>query len=601
MRKISHWLEEYSVAESLDVLTDLACMAARKAGPTGARLEALLRKKDLRAVCDFEVDYAQLSIEEARYLRQALACFTKLEFLDIGVDAKAAAIKSFEDAELHCRETNAVFRAWAKGEFNFPRDVEGILHRAKDIIARVLGPVPSTEMLGLRFGPGATSLTKKREASIRRKLGSGISCSEELLPWAARLLAELPLLTDLHATVIRVDEDGDEWSTVPIVIHEGMMSFAEKNAKTKRLVLKQPVLNGMLQLALGDHQSARCKAFGLDLSDQSRNREGARIGSLTGALATLDQTGASDRIALELVAHLCPLDWFSIMHACRTGRVSVNGVMRPQRLEQMASMGNGYTFPLESLIFWALALACLQRVCPTKVDQLRVFGDDVIVPTEAVPLVMKVYHAVGFLVNSKKSYWTGPFRESCGADYFSGVDIRPVYVKEILTPAILFTLHNGLRRRGMEDLADWVCNLVHPALRIFGPDGFGDGHLISESWQGRPKGRSRGFEGTIFDTFTRIPKRDIRGLRKEDQVLPQYSVYRRGCEPLLPPVPGLLVGNFPSLRGKKRFVPGALLEVGQPSMPIPWKESDMPGVMAKAVTFPGVDGYKKIAIYTLRG
>jgi len=607
VRKISHWLECYTEGESLDLLVDLATLAASQGGEVGQEIAVLLRKGKFADLLDFEVDYSRLTVYQARFVRQALACFQKLEFLEVGIDKRLVALSTFEDSEKRCFETNRLFRAWSSGRVSFRSDVERVLFRAQQKIARVLGEVPSTDVLRPRFGPGATTLTKKREASIKQKLEAGFSCSEELAPYAAKLMALLPAFVDAHS-VLDITEDDDERSIVPIVIHEGAISFVLKNAKTHRSVETQPVLNGMFQLAIGDYMSDRLRRFGLDLRDQTRNQRAACRGSVDGALATLDLKSASDLIAIELVAHLLPVDWFNVLFALRTGTTRVQGG-DPIKLEKMSTMGNGYTFPLESLIFWALSESATMETCPSRADEVEVYGDDIIVPTESVSLVKEVLTACGFVLNDKKSYWTGPFRESCGADFLSGIDIRPVYVKEILTPASLFTLHNGFLRRGMLQLAEWVRSRIHPALAIVGPEGYGDGHLVSDDWDKRPSHRSKGFAGWIFSTFSRLPKRDHTLKERGDRVLPSYSIYMRGSEELctnlgrrIPAVERLFSSRFRPGRwaGLISRANGVSDWLEDPSAPVPdAKSEDGATLPSKAVTFPGSEGYKKISIYTL--
>lgn len=607
MRKISHWLESYTEAESLDLLVDLATTSAASGGVVGEEIAGLLRRGEFAKLLDFELPYDAMVPECARYCRQALALFQKLEFLEVGIDKRKVALSTFEETEVRCRETNLLFRMWSAGRVSFRSDVERVLFRAQQKIARVLGEVPSVQTLRPRFGPGATTLTKKREASIKRKLDAGLSCSEELAPYAGRLLEELPELVAAHSVLDIEDEDGER-SIVPLVIHEGAISFVLKNAKTHRSVETQPVLNGMYQLAIGDYMTERLRRSGLDLHDQTRNREAARRGSVGGALATLDLKSASDLIAIELVAHLLPVDWFNVLFALRTGRTRVQGG-NPITLEKMSTMGNGYTFPLESLIFWALSESAVIETSPSKADEVEVYGDDIIVPTESVALVKEVLTSCGFVLNEKKSYWAGPFRESCGADFLSGIDIRPVYVKETITPAVLFTLHNGFTRRGMPQLAAWVRSRIHPALAIVGPDGFGDGHLISDDWERRSKHRSRGFGGWVFSTFARIPKRDFALRNRGDRVLPSYSIYIRGAEKLferggraIPGVQRLFSSSYKTgdWGPAQRRANGATLWPEEPSLPLPAvvAENGEP-LPSKATTFPGTDGYKKISIYTL--
>lgn len=58
-----------------------------------------------------------------------------------------------------------------------------------------------------------------------------------------------------------------------------------------------------------------------------------------------------------------------------------------------------------------------------------VYGDDVIVPKDYALHVQPALEAVGLLVNVNKSFYKGPFRESCGGDYINGVEVSPVRFK----------------------------------------------------------------------------------------------------------------------------------------------------------------------------
>ncbi len=611
----THWLETYENSESVDILRDLALSHTADGGAIGAEIAALIRRGDFRALCEFKIDYndPRGTCVQFMHCRQALAFFSKLEDLDVGVDKEREAWLKFVWTEERCRETNHILKERRKGNFMFSPEIEGWLFMAASTIATVLGPVPSLERLGLRFGKGATTLTKKRQASVVQKLGAGVSCSETLFPMAKYLMGEMPQYAAAVSAMDRVDEDGVEWSSVPIRIDDGKLDFARKNALTYRATLTEPSLNGMFQMGIGDHMVRRFAAFGLDLRDQSRNQRLARVGSLTGALATLDQKSASDLQAYELIFELCPLDWATYLARATTRTVSYRGMRFP--MEKFSSMGNGFTFPLESLIFWALAKAVVETTLgrkPTS-DELSVFGDDVIVPSACVDGVIRLYNAVGFVINEEKSFKQGPFRESCGKDYFSGIDIRPFYQKDLVSARSLFVLHNFYVRNLDFARAEGVLNRIHPCLRIYGPDGYGDGHLLGpQDRTVKARHVRHGYAGYVFDTFTQRPRKDIRPNRPGDCVLPTYSVYRRSAEhlvPLLKDVRSLIERCEPSpRRGFEDYVKTvAFLSRFQSGMgtlveALPFSEEKLEDEsVVKAVPLPMTDdeSYKRISIYTL--
>ena len=112
-------------------------------------------------------------------------------------------------------------------------------------------------------------------------------------------------------------------------------------------------------------------------------------------------------------------------------------------------MGNGFTFELETILF-----RTLMKVI-TNYD-VRVFGDDIIIDSGSAPLALKVLEWAGFRINEKKSFCEGPFRESCGGDYFEGVAVRGHFLEEIPdAPQNWVALANGLHRVGLGRTAAW--------------------------------------------------------------------------------------------------------------------------------------------------
>jgi len=606
MRKLSVWNEQYSPGESIDLLRDLALSHCLKGGKQGAEISQLVRSCRFRELCDYEFSYdLGATPEEVRHCRQALAFFTKLEDLDIGIDKEAVAYEKFVKSEELCASTNDIFDLRERGEFFFLPRVESVLYRAQRKIAYILGDVPSFEQLGFRFGPGATTRTRKRVASVRRKLSDKIACSQDLIPYVKTLLGEMPQLSYSTADVY-VDDGEEIVASVPVLIEDASLSFVAKNAKTYRTIVTEPPLNSMFQLGVGDYMFERLARSGLNLRSQELNQNLACLGSLTDALATLDLESASDTVALGLVTDLLPFDWALFLSRGRSSRVRSSRNKDPITLSKFSSMGNGFTFPLESLIFWAIAGSCCERG-----EVVTVYGDDIILPTSRVALCVEVLTACGFIINRKKSYTTGPFRESCGKDYYRGMDVRPFYQKEWVSPRTLFILHNFYVRKGEADLAKRVRGWIHPCLQLFGPDGYGDGHLLGFHLKKvKPRHTRNGYSGYLFDTFTVKGRSDIRPA-PGDYVLPAYSIYRRSPDTLLD-VTELLSTQLASSR-RTGFVPAASLlrsnflqsdtfSTKVEGAPLPLADSanvDEPSHPTKVLTLPGSDGYKRISVYTL--
>jgi hypothetical protein len=297
-----------------------------------------------------------------------------------------------------------------------------------------------------------------------------------------------------------------EVSSGEIVLDTANLLFGEKNAKTHRPICIEPLLNGFVQLAIGGFLKERLRVRAKqDLSDQQRNQLLAEEASMKGHLATIDLSSASDTLAFSVVFDLLPEEWVDLLASFRTGHMSYGG--REYELEKFSSMGNGYTFELESLIFWALSSACTELSGADR-DLVSVYGDDIIVPVKAVDLLMASLTWCGFNLNREKSFWTGKFRESCGADWLDGDAVRPVFKKDRLSPQWLAVFHNWAFRNGESTLCSIAKSFIPRDLQLFGPPGHGDGHLLGP-WKTTRlprRERRRGFEGGRFDTFRELPR-----------------------------------------------------------------------------------------------
>jgi len=111
-------------------------------------------------------------------------------------------------------------------------------------------------------------------------------------------------------------------------------------------------------------------------------------------------------------------------------------------------MGNGFTFPLETIIFCAVVDACY-RLSGISLDKrglknFGVFGDDIICLTSVTQKVFRLLDLLGFKVNASKTFVEGPFRESCGYDWFNGHFVRGVYIKSLETPQDRYVAINML-------------------------------------------------------------------------------------------------------------------------------------------------------------
>jgi len=264
--------------------------------------------------------------------------------------------------------------------------------------------------------------------------------------------------------------------------------YVQKDSRGPRFISTEPREFMYLQMGMMDSIYTRVASLAaindqVGFTDQTRNQLMARMGSQFGDVATVDCKDASDRVSMRLVEELFPKNWVRAMAACRSqATVFPDGTVVP--LRKFAPMGSALCFPVEAIVFWALTLATIKgnnkryynRLFTNKLRddeqfEVRVFGDDIICPTRDVDNVMRVLEDVGLKINRDKSFWHGPFRESCGKDYFNGNLVTPVRVKSLLA----------------DDKASphRACEMFNRIIAKYGKDVVGDPcRALFESWYG---------------------------------------------------------------------------------------------------------------------
>jgi hypothetical protein len=226
--------------------------------------------------------------------------------------------------------------------------------------------------------------------------------------------------------------------------------FVPKNTEVARTCCTEPVLNMLLQKGIGGYIESRLsRYFGISLDLQpDLNRRLARKGSIDGSFGTIDLTSASDSMSWALVQQIVPNHLCGWLAQTRSRFTTLpNG----ENLELMmiSTMGNGFTFPLQTLIFACVVRSVYQQMGFPSFDPSRhlgVFGDDIIVRREAYDEVVLRLTNLGFEVNEGKSFNSGFFRESCGSDWYDGHDVRGVYIKTLETTSDVYSAINRLNR-----------------------------------------------------------------------------------------------------------------------------------------------------------
>lgn len=235
------------------------------------------------------------------------------------------------------------------------------------------------------------------------------------------------------------------------LVEGNKLSFVPKYRDIARVICTEPSLNMFYQLGIGHVLTCRLKSrFGINLETQPfKNRTLARIGSITDKWFTIDLEAASDSISLEMCRAVLPSWFFNLL--CEFRSPFCNTPIGKRGLEMMSSMGNGFTFPLQTMLF-SCVVAAAAKVAEIKLDNPNgdsignwgVFGDDIIAPSELYVDVKRLLSILGFSVNVAKSFAEGPFRESCGYDAFLGQNIRSVYIKKYKTKQERYAIINRL-------------------------------------------------------------------------------------------------------------------------------------------------------------
>jgi hypothetical protein len=225
------------------------------------------------------------------------------------------------------------------------------------------------------------------------------------------------------------------------------------------------------------------KVIGFD--DQVPNQELARQGSLDQRTATLDLSDASDRVSNQLVRAMLSRHPHLLagVDATRSRRATLPDG-RKVRLAKFASMGSALCFPFEAMVFTTLIFMGIQRSLNTSlsrhdlndyVGSVRVYGDDLIVPVDHVPSVVRMLEHFGARVGSSKSFWTGKFRESCGKEYFNGHDVSltrvrqafPAQRQDVTEVESLVSLRNQLYLSGYWKTCGWLDDEIRKLLTHF--------------------------------------------------------------------------------------------------------------------------------------
>lgn len=356
------------------------------------------------------------------------------------LDRERACMQKYLACEAKCKETNAYFDAEGyKGT-----KIHHLLMLTRKYLNDILGSFPSTFLDHCAFGPGASTRLSRPFVDVAFKLEGVPHCTSLL--WSL-LDGRNPFEHVFPKVEIR---ECAKYHSVP------------KSSVINRPIEIQPDLNMFFQKSLGNIIRQRMKnqytgaARRLDLNDQTLNQELAKLGSMDGVTCTLDLSSASDTISTNFVKYIIDdTNWLGALYATRVGLVEFDdGRILP--LEKFSAMGNGYTWELQSAIFYSMIRAS-NEYHGMDGSVAAVYGDDIICHKDVADTLCDFLSACGLTVNKKKSFVSGYFRESCGKHYYKGYDVTPCYVRKPLeTNQEVVNFHNRLfdwmSRDGFKDV-----------------------------------------------------------------------------------------------------------------------------------------------------
>lgn len=379
-------------------------------------------------------------------LRQLLVFGYKAETKP-SAEQQAAAQAAFVETDEGC----AIFDVHLERIKNSP-----LLRHAKALIGRVICHIDYAQIRP-NHGPGA--VFPRSRPSSKSNFETIYESLDEVFPYYEYFGATIGRIEDWK----RADA---KMSTEPII--KAKLTAVPKDSRGPRLIAVHPkeaiwIQQGLrkeLELAIDrSHLTHECIKF----KDQEVNGRMAFRSSLSRKYATIDLKDASDCISRGLFDYLFggASKWFN---ACRATHIQLlDGSLH--ELKKYGPMGNATVFPVESLIFWALAKSSIKAHCGEDCNDVFVFGDDIIVPTKYYGYVMRGLIRAGLRPNPNKSFHRGFFRESCGVDAFFGIDVTPHRIKKwrssSLTERIsLCSLAKNMRADGYEETASYLYQIV---------------------------------------------------------------------------------------------------------------------------------------------
>ena len=379
---------------------------------------------------------------------------------------RASLMKKFTDGPSASAESNALSlflkineqcKAFTLGTTSLTVSEAIAIGEAKDFIYRLFFP-SNQESGNLR------RLTLA-EISSRFSVGNGANIGSYSTDFLSKIGTSRMTATNhrLHKLYVQAISCDPLWSSVEStrskfreadIVQGSRLSFVPKTTEISRTICTEPILNMLFQKGIASVlEDLLAEVCGIDLRKQpDKNRMLAQLGSKEGKFGTIDLSSASDSMSIGLVREFFPKHVFDMLEMTRCPYTVLPDGTNVE-LHMISSMGNAFTFPLQTIFFTSLVYGAYRalsihfdRPYRQSLGSFAVFGDDIICVKEAYGLLTRLLSICGFSVNVDKSFNQGPFRESCGRDYFNGHNVRGVYIKTLRTISDKYSAINRLNR-----------------------------------------------------------------------------------------------------------------------------------------------------------
>nr|UJQ85136.1 MAG: hypothetical protein 3 [Leviviridae sp.] len=400
------------------------------------------------------------------------------------IDRREVAKATLLRCEEKCRETNErLGRETYRSIARMSRTIRGVLgDLTPDLVMKII-------RLG-KHGPGSTlSSNGNRVTPYYKYVDFPYTVTPAAFTYAATAISSSTRWMELaESSGLRVEyhpgsgmQSYNEFLLLKDchkVVNTDRITFVPKDARTDRPIAVGASMNLYLQLGVKAYMQERLMSVGVDLTDQSKNQCLAQVGSKfwgdegypsPNQFITIDLSSASDSISRVLVEKLLDPLWYGLLDDFRHKSGVIDGA--ELSYEKFCAMGNGYTFPLESLIFYAAVKAAVEEDgYQLEQGDFAVYGDDIIIRRRHLVTLQRILDECGFSINSAKSFTEGPFKESCGADFLHGNNVRPFYLKrEVKSHEDLYFVCNSVAHMCISDRGSAILReLYSRSLRYLG-------------------------------------------------------------------------------------------------------------------------------------